>query len=41
MGVQANQGLFFNQVSCRTATTQLGTLPVTGSSLLIRRGDLY
>lgn len=41
VGVQANQGLFFNQVSCHTANTKLGTLPVTGSSLLIRRGDLY
>jgi subtilisin family serine protease len=41
IGAQADQGLFFNQVSCHTANTKLGTLPVTGSSLLIRREDLY
>ena len=41
IGVQAQNGLFRNQVACQTAAVRQGTLPRTNQSLRISNTDLY
>lgn len=36
IGVEARDGLFFNQIACRNTTTELGYLPVSNQSLLLK-----
>lgn len=39
IGVEARDGLFFNQIACRNATTDLGYLPISNQSLLLKGGE--
>lgn len=41
VGVQANNGLFRNQVSCVTLTEGYGLPPESHQSILFERGDIY
>ncbi|MCB0055244.1 MAG: hypothetical protein KDE24_37465, partial [Caldilinea sp.] len=41
VGVQANNGLFHNQVSCVTLTDGFGLPPESHQSILFERGDIY
>lgn len=36
IGVEARDGLFYNQITCRNATSELGYLPVSNQSLLLK-----
>jgi thermitase len=42
VGVEARDGLFFNQIACRTATAEFGYLPISHQSLLLKaEGSLH
>jgi len=42
VGVEARDGLFFNQVACKTSDVEIGYLPQSQQSLLFRgQGDIY
>jgi hypothetical protein len=36
IGVEARDGLFFNQIACRSSTSELGHLPISNQSLLLK-----
>jgi thermitase len=40
-GVDAGNGLFFNQIGCRSGNSGYGILPASGQSFTITRGDIY
>jgi hypothetical protein len=41
VGVQAQNGVFRNQIACQTAAMRTGTLPQSGQSLRLRVGTMY
>jgi hypothetical protein len=41
IGLQAQNGVYRNQIACRTATVRTGTLPQSGQSLRLKVGTMY